>query len=188
MLERWRENRRLARAQREHERDLARRLRALHTLGSERGEDDPAAFTAAVDLASYLTAECRDEEARDAWQKIAVVSRLTHGPDHIETLHAQGELAYALWVLEDNAGARSVQALVLPALRRTHGEDHPLTLSAAMQLASIMRDLGERREARALLQDAVERGERTLGRGHEQCYMLRTVLASMDGEPGREQM
>jgi hypothetical protein len=99
------------------------------------------------------------------------------GPDHVDTLAAATELAFAY---RDRGHLTDTRALVEDTLarrRRVLGDDHPDTLRSASDLGVTLNEFGESRAARELAEDTLTRRRRVLGDNHPDTLTSRSNLA-----------
>jgi hypothetical protein len=98
------------------------------------------------------------------------------GPDHVDTLAAATELAYAY---RDRGHLIETRALVEDTLarrRRIFGDDHPDTLRSASDLAVALGAVGEFQAARELAEDTLTRRRQVLGDNHPDTLYTATIL------------
>lgn len=106
------------------------------------------------------------EEALRLWTDAEVELTGLLGPDHLETLIVQHNLAMALKELGRLDESRARMALLLENRTRVFGKDHPQTLVALDSLAGIIQKQGREREAADMLRRAVEGRAKVLGEDH----------------------
>jgi TIR domain/Tetratricopeptide repeat len=101
------------------------------------------------------------------------------GPDHVDTLAAATELAYAY---RDRGHPIDTRALVEDTLarrRRVLGDDHPDTLRSASDLAVALDGIGELQAARELAEDTLGRRRRVLGENHSHTLNTASNLSGV---------
>ena len=109
------------------------------------------------------------------------------GPDHVDTLAAATELAFAY---RDRGHLTDTRALVEDTLarrRRVLGEDHPDTLRSASDLAVALDELGEYQASRELAEDTLAKRRQVLGDDHPDTLITATSLSGVLNNLGEYQ-
>jgi hypothetical protein len=120
----------------------------------------------ACDAAWYLGKRGDAQASHDLASRLYTRWRDTLGPDHLDTIHAAHNLAFALSELGRWEEARDLDHDTLGRRRRLLGEDHLDTLRSANAYAVRLGRTGERRAARDLEGDLFTRCRRLLGEDH----------------------
>lgn len=136
---------------------------------------------------ALLTAVSNTTAARDAMRQVHTERSVILGPDHLETLYAQRELA----TLEDRCGnAREAEAgyrAVLPMLEARLTPDHFRVRETAVNLASLLRRTGRAAEAVPTLSHSLAwyRAAPGFGPTHPQTAQVARITGRALAESGR---
>ncbi|MFF4402635.1 FxSxx-COOH system tetratricopeptide repeat protein [Streptomyces sp. NPDC001480] len=131
-----------------------------------------------LDNTGQVTAAC------DYFHHLTIATTLHLGPDHPDTLAAQGSLASCRGKAGDAAGAAAATAELLKDQLRVQGPDHPDTLTTRMNLASWRGEAGDAAGAAAAFAELLKDRLRVQGRDDPDTLTTRHNLASWRGEAG----
>jgi hypothetical protein len=153
-------------------------------VGDPAGGPRPAGLRDRHDAAAALVGAGRPQEAVPLLERAVAEAGHALGPQHPDTLVAEGNLAVAYLA----AGRPDVGIPLLVDTfddrERTLGADHPVTLTARDVLASVHRTAGRPAEAIAHYQHVVAHRTRVLGPAHPHTLTSRLGMALSRADDG----
>jgi len=144
----------------------------------------PPESSAMGKVIDYLDASGDYTTAKELQQALYRTLRDALGPEHPETLWAQGNLAHLTGQAGDVAGARDRHAALLAIRERISGSEHPHTLIVRANLAYWTGEAGDVVAAREQYAALLGIAERVLGPEHPDTLSVRGNLAYWTGRAG----
>ena len=154
----------------EHHREMLLR-RVLEIRRREHGERHPSTLRTTRELARFLRARGRFDEAELLGRRVVEISRALFGDTDIETLRAENSLAGVLFNTARYEAAAETYERIASVAAASLGADHPETLRYLSNLGASLSSLGRFEEAEPALRRAVEGRVRVLGTEHESTGM-----------------
>jgi hypothetical protein len=142
------------------------------------GDPSSASRRLVLDTIRYLLVHGDSSGSRAVCDPLFDRWRSVFGPDHPDTLTAEGSLTLALFSLGEAEPARVLGEDTLQRCRRVLGGDHATTLAAATALTLALAQLGDAEPARVLAEDTLQRCRRMLGPDHATTLAGATGLTS----------
>jgi tetratricopeptide (TPR) repeat protein len=134
-------------------------------------------------VARYDYERGRYSSAVALWGRQYDVYQRALGHEHIDTLHALGNLAAALRAQGDLDNARVLQERELELSRRVLGREHPHTLTSLANLGETHWAQGDLDGARTLQERALELRQRVLGEVHpETANSLQNLAVTLHAQ------
>ena len=119
-----------------------------------------------ADLGIFHDSQGQYEKALALRESVLAIRESTLGPDHLRTVTALGNVAYAYWRLGRHRDALPLEQRALQITEATLGPDHLDTAVSLDNLALTYCELGQADEALPLQQRALEITETALGPDH----------------------
>jgi hypothetical protein len=126
----------------------------------------------------------RDYLARDQFAELLSVQQRVLGPEHPDSLTAQGSMAYWTGQAGDAIQARDLYIPLLPSQQRVLGLEHPDTLTTHYHLARWTGQAGDPGRARDLFVELLSIQQRVLGPEHPDTLITQFGVAYWTGHAG----